>query len=241
MKISYVISILFLITILFCSIIFVVNKERFIVEDIEITADFRFNRTFLMQKVGIEDGNYIWQYNSRKIATVLDDLYFIDDYKVTKKYPSRLIIQLFKRKPLARVAGKDGEVFFIDRRGVVFKSSKIKDMVPLLIFENPQLIHQGKKLGGKFGETVQQLYLLSQKYNNLYQQVAQIAVRKYNEGLEYNIDFRIINKTITLKKKLSVDTLLETLVVSKICDEFLNEGVQLNQIDKCYYYDYGNL
>lgn len=241
MKISYVISILFLITILFCSIIFVVNKERFIVEDIEITADFRFNRTFLMQKVGIEDGNYIWQYNSRKIAAVLDDLYFIDDYKVTKKYPSRLIIQLFKRKPLARVAGKDGEVFFIDRRGVVFKSSKIKDMVPFLIFENPQLIHQGKKLGGKFGETVQQLYLLSQKYNNLYQQVAQIAVRKYNEGLEYNIDFRIINKTITLKKKLSVDTLLETLVVSKICDEFLNEGVQLNQIDKCYYYDYGNL
>lgn len=241
MKISYVISILLLITILFCSIVFVVNKERFIVEDIEITADFRFNRTFLMQKVGIEDGNYIWQYNSRKIAAVLDDLYFIDDYKVTKKYPSRLVIQLFKRKPLARIAGKDGEIFFIDRRGVIFKSSKIKEMVPLLIFENSQLIHQGKKLGGKFGETVQQLYLLSQKYSNLYQQVAQIVVHSYDEGLEYTIDFRIINKTITLKKKLSVDTLLETLVVSKICDEFLNEGVQLNQIDKGYYYDYGNL
>lgn len=241
MKVSYVISILFLITILFCSIIFVVNKERFIVESIEITADFRFNRTFLMQKVGIEDGNYIWQYNSKKIAAVLDDLYFVDDYKVTKKYPSRLVIQLFKRKPLARVAGKDGEVFFIDRRGVIFKSSKIKEMVPLLVFENPQLIHQGKKLGGKFGEMVQQLYLLSQKYNNLYQQVAQIAVRRHSEGLEYSIDFRIINKTITLKKKLSVDTLLETLVVSKICDEFLNEGVQLNQIDRGYYYDYGNL
>lgn len=241
MKVSYVISILFLIAILFCSILFVVNKERFIVENIEITADFRFNRTFLMQKVGIEDGDYIWQYNSKKIAAVLDELYFVDDYKVTKKYPSRLVIQLFKRKPLARVAGKDGEVFFIDKRGVIFKSSKIKEMVPLLVFENPQLIHQGKKLGGKFGDMVQQLYLLSQKYNNLYQQVAQIAVRKQNEGLEYRIDFRIINKTITLKKKLSVDTLLETLVVSKICDEFLNEEVRLEQIDKGYYYDYGNL
>lgn len=241
MKVSYVISILFLTMILFCSILFVVNKERFIVENIEVTADFRFNRTFLMQKIGIEDGGYIWQYNSRKIAAVLDELYFVDDYKVTKKYPSRLVIQLFKRKPLARVVGKDGEVFFIDRRGVIFKSSKIKEMVPLLVFENPQLIHQGKKLGGKFGDMVQQLYLLSQKYNNLYQQVAQIAVRKHNEGLEYSIDFRIINKTITLKKKLSVDTLLETLVVSKICDEFLNEEVHLEQIDKGYYYDYGDL
>lgn len=241
MKVSYVISILFLVTILFGSIIFVVNKERFIVEHIEVTADFKFNRSFLMQKVGIEDGCYIWQYNSKKIATVLDDLYFVDDYKVTKRYPSRLVIQLFKRKPLARIAGKDGEIFFIDRRGVIFKSSKIKGMVPLLILDNPQQIHQGKKLGGRFGDMVQQLYLLNQKYNNLYQQIAQIAVCKRNENLEYNIDFRIINKTITLKKKLSVDTLLETLVVSKICDELLNDEVQLKQIDKGYYYDYNNL
>ena len=46
MKVSYVISILFLVTILFGSIIFVVNKERFIVEHIEVTADFKFNRSF---------------------------------------------------------------------------------------------------------------------------------------------------------------------------------------------------
>ena len=194
-----------------------------------------------MQKVGIEDGCYIWQYNSKKIATVLDDLYFVDDYKVTKKYPSRLVIQLFKRKPLARITGKDGEIFFVDRRGVIFKSSKIKGMIPLLILENPQQVHQGKKLGGKFAELIQQLYLLNQKYNNLYQQIAQITVRKRNETLEYNIDFRIINKTLTLKKKLNVDTLLETLVVSKICDELLTEGVQLNQIEKGYYYNYNNL
>jgi hypothetical protein len=194
-----------------------------------------------MQKVGIEDGCYIWQYNSKKIATVLDDLYFVDDYKVTKKYPSRLVIQLFKRKPLARITGKDGEIFFVDRRGVIFKSSKIKGMIPLLVLENPQQVHQGKKLGGKFAELIQQLYLLNQKYNNLYQQIAQITVRKRNETLEYNIDFRIINKTLTLKKKLNVDTLLETLVVSKICDELLNEGVQLNQIEKGYYYNYNNL
>ena len=85
------------------------------------------------------------------------------------------------------------------------------------------------------------MYLLNQKYNNLYQQIAQITVRKRNEILEYNIDFRIINKTLALKKKLNVDTLLETLVVSKICDELLNEGVQLNQIEKGYYYNYNNL
>ncbi|MEE1289547.1 MAG: hypothetical protein UHW86_00795, partial [Spirochaetota bacterium] len=122
-----------------------------------------------------------------------------------------------------------------------FKTSKIKGMVPLLILENSQQIHQGKKLGGKFAEMVQQLYLLNQKYNNLYQQIAQIAVRKNNDNLEYDIDFRIINKTITLKKKLSVDTLLETLVVSKICDELLNDRVKLKQVDKGYYYDYNNL
>jgi hypothetical protein len=62
-----------------------------------------------------------------------------------------------------------------------------------------------------------------------------------NDNLEYDIDFRIINKTITLKKKLSVDTLLETLVVSKICDELLNDRVKLKQVDKGYYYDYNNL
>ena len=148
---------------------------------------------------------------------------------------------MFKRKPLARITGKDGEIFFVDRRGVIFKSSKIKGMIPLLILENPQQVHQGKKLGGKFAELIQQLYLLNQKYNNLYQQIAQITVRKRNEILEYNIDFRIINKTLALKKKLNVDTLLETLVVSKICDELLNEGVQLNQIEKGYYYNYNNL
>ena len=241
MKVSYVISILFLVTVLFCSIIFVVNKERFIVEHIEVNADFKFNRSFLMQKVGIEDGCYIWQYNSKKIAAILDDLYFVDDYKVTKKYPSRLVIQLFKRKPLARITGKDGEIFFVDRRGVIFKSSKIKGMIPLLILENPQQVHQGKKLGGKFAELIQQLYLLNQKYNNLYQQIAQITVRKHDEILECSIEFRINNKTLALKKKLNVDTLLETLVVSKICDELLNEGVQLNQIDKGYYYNYNNL
>mgnify|MGYP002512331647 CR=1 FL=1 len=170
-------------------------KGKHVVVENRILAQTEF-----CEKEAVEIGLNTVEYNSKKIATVLDDLYFVDDYKVTKKYPSRLVIQLFKRKPLARITGKDGEIFFVDRRGVIFKSSKIKGMIPLLILENPQQVHQGKKLGGKFAELIQQLYLLNQKYNNLYQQIAQITVRKRNEILEYNIDFRIINKTLALKK-----------------------------------------
>lgn len=238
MRLSYFFSVLFFLSILFLAIIFMVNKDKFLVSKVEIRADFHLNRKVLMNKLEIEDGWYIWQYRNTKIAAFLDELYFIDDYTITKKYPSKIEIKLLKRKPIARTSGKDGEIFFIDRRGVIFKSSRIKESIPLFLIENRDQITVGKRIGGKYSDTIHLLSTLSAKYQKLYTEIAQLSVYPHSPQMITQIDFRTINKTISLKKKLNVENLLEALIVSKICGELYEEHILLNDIENGYCYSY---
>ncbi len=236
MRIKHLILIFVLLILPIITTLFLMNKERFLVDEVLLTADFKFDKASLMKRLEIEDGLYLWQYSKSRLVSILDDFYFIDDYTITRKYPATMSIDLKKRKPIARLAGRDGEVFFVDRRGAIFYSSRIKQQLPMIFIENQRLVVAGKKLGGRYKELLEFISELSVNHRVLYEQLSQMSALFDSSRMIYRLDFRTINKSITLKKKLNVENLVESLVVANVFNTIFDGKKALEDISSGYYY-----
>lgn len=229
--------IIFLILLIF-SIFFVIylNRDKAVVKNIVVKSDININKKEFIVKMGLKNNKYIWEYNLIEIGKKLSRLYYVDEYKLSFSYPTVLNIELKIRKPLARIVGADGNIYFLDKKGGVYKSGKIKLWLPLLIFDGKENIGVGKRLKGKYADVIDLLYRLSDKYGKIYSSISQIEVDFSNRQPVYNINFRTINKTITLKKYLNVENIVNSVAVLKVTEEIDTSQNNIYGLDDGFFY-----
>lgn len=204
---------------LFCLLllsVFIV-LQIFTVRNVEVMKDFSMEDGKLLKQLGVQSNRYIWQYDIKKLENVLANQFFIDEYEVRKKYPDRMLFIIKIRKPVATISGKEGRLFYIDRRGIVFSRVKLpagtEKQIPHLIVQGRQeKISKGTRLGGKYQTVVSLLYTLRKKEEVLYNSIAQVEIGVQKEGeLQYVVDYKAINKRFYLKNQINVEIIKKGL------------------------------
>ena len=136
---------------------------------------------------------------------------YLNEYKINKKYPSTLVITMKIRKPVANVVGQKGNIYYIDKEGVIFMESNNSN-TPLLIYDIRDNIKYGVEIKGKYKEIIDQLVYLKTNYLDLYNSISQIEI--FNNQLnilDYILYFRTMNQKIYLKNQIDVDSINRAL------------------------------
>lgn len=204
--------------IILVSALFVINRDKFIVENIEVISDFDINKRHFLRIINIEEGNYIWKYDKNAVTSNIERIFIIDEHKLSFIFPDKIVINLKMREPVARILGRNGQVYFIDRRGTVFNHNISDSRIPMLIVNDNESIVIGRKINSGYNELLNLLWIMKKKYDIYYDAISQINVISDNNQLSYDFNFRTINKTITLKKYLNAENIVDALTVAKVTE-----------------------
>ncbi|HBD96166.1 MAG: hypothetical protein A2015_07535 [Spirochaetes bacterium GWF1_31_7] len=227
----------FIVIILFIFIfLFIFNKDLFTVKKIKVISDVKINNADFFKKINVKKGYYIWQYDIESIKRNVDRLFIFDSVKVSKKFPDLIQIELKMRVPLGRVVGKGGVPYLLDKRGVVYSSSRVGGNIPLLIVDTSNEVLPGRKLTGRYTEIIQFLWIMKNKYDIYYSSISQIEIENSNNQFSYHFNFRTINKTITLKKNLNVENIIDAFSIAYFSDWSNSGYAEVSIIDKGVFY-----
>jgi len=178
-----------------------INSKFFKIKDIEILED-KLNINNSLKEI-IEDNltifidQNIFLLDKKKIEKKISDNNWISNYSIQKKYPSKLIVNLRKTEPIAKII-VDNEIFYVGSNFKLIKSKIQFNDLPN-IFGKPK-INEFKKL-------ITNLNLSSLSYRD-------ISDIYYLKSGRWNLKIR--NNVII---KLPRDNILESLnLVKKILD-----------------------
>ena len=179
-----------------------INSKFFKIKDIEILED-KLNINNSLKEI-IEDNltifidQNIFLLDKKKIEKKISDNNWISNYSIQKKYPSKLIVNLRKTEPIAKII-VDNEILYIGSNFKLIKSKTQFNDLPN-IFGKPKI--------DEFKNLIMNLNLSSLSY-------AEISDIYFLKSGRWNI--KIQNNNIILK--LPRDNILESLnLVKKILD-----------------------
>ena len=213
--------IVFLVILIFIFVIilffFFLGRSIFLVKHIEIKKDFNLNKNKLLKSLKIYPLRSIWQYSIKEMDNELSKHVYLKEYKIRKRYPDTLVIKMKIRKPIAKIVGEKGNIYYIDEQGIVFSGAQDNNN-PLLLFDIHEKIRNGIEIKGKYKEIIDQLFYLKTDHFDLYNSISQIEINnnKFNR-LEYILYFKTMNQKIYLKNKIDVDSINKALS----CDLFV--------------------
>ena len=213
---SKVIVFLTILIIFFVVVLFFLflGKSIFLVKHIEIKKDFKIDKEKLLKFLKIYPLRSIWEYNIKEMNNELSKHVYLDEYKISKKYPSTLIITMKIRKPIANVVGQKGNIYYIDNQGIIFMESNNNYNTPLLIYDLHDNIKYGVEIKGKYKEIIDQLVYLKLNYLDLYNSISQIEIfNNQLNRLDYILYFKTISQKIYLKNQIDVDSIIKHYLV----------------------------
>jgi cell division septal protein FtsQ len=200
------------------SVLFIVNTF-FRVRYIEVEKNFDINKEKLFEYLDIKKDKLIFNYDTKLMEEKLSRHYYLSFYKVTKIYPDKLKIEVKMKAPVAKIAGKNGIIFFIDERGIVFQKYGIPFDTPLIIYNSTE-IKDGMRLNQNIKNVFEVIIYLKDKNRNVYDGISSIEIcEKSNDLCDYIVNYRTNNNNFYLKNVINVDLLKEGLV----CSLFLSE------------------
>ena len=178
-----------------------INSKFFKIKDIEILED-KLNINNSLKEI-IEDNltifidQNIFLLDKKKIEKKISDNNWISNYLIQKKYPSKLIVNLKKTEPIAKII-VDNEILYIGSNFKLIKSKTQFNDLPN-IFGKPKL--------DQFENLINNLNLSSLRYKD-------ISEIYYLKSGRWNL--KIQNEVII---KLPKDNILESLnLVNKILE-----------------------
>lgn len=207
-----ILSILILFFVIILILLFL-GKSIFLVKNIEINKDFDIDKKKLLNVMGIYPLRSILEYNINDMENELSKYAYLKEYNVSKKYPNTLLIKMKIRKPLAKVVGMKGNIFYIDEQGVIFKEVDNNFLnYPVLLFNIHDNIKYGVKIIGKYKDIIDELSFLQGKYPELFESISQIEIidNKMN-NVDYILYFKTMKQKIYLKNKIDVDSIIKAL------------------------------
>ncbi len=101
------------------------------IDEIKIIGLAESEQQFLLEKLKFIETKNIFFLNRIDITEVLDTNKIIENYTISKRYPSSLEIRIKKTKFLANIFN-NGETFLLGSNGKLIKSIEIKDNLPII-------------------------------------------------------------------------------------------------------------
>ncbi|MCG8571837.1 MAG: FtsQ-type POTRA domain-containing protein [Spirochaetes bacterium] len=212
-------------------------KDMFLIKKVEVKKDFLLDQNNFIDYLGITSERYIWEYKIKELEEKIAVIPFIDKYEVSKKYPAKLVINLEIRQPILRIQKENGEILFVDSKGVVFQKSKNNGFYPVLICDINNDIKKGFRLTGKYKEIISLFSNLKKKDAKIFESISQVEISKENhENYHYKVYFRTINTPLYLKNSINVEKLIKGISSILLLEEFNIEFNSLfdNQIGIFY-------
>ena len=101
------------------------------IDEIKIIGLDENEKQYLLEKLKFIETKNIFFLNKIEIVGVLDKNKIIENYTISKRYPSSLEIRIKKTKFLANVFN-DGKSFLLGSNGKLTRSIEIKDNLPII-------------------------------------------------------------------------------------------------------------
>ena len=201
------IIILFTLLALALVIIFFAGSSIFIVKNVEISKNFKIDKEKILQYLEIYPLRPIWKYNTAIMQEKMSKHFYLEEYKIYKKYPNTLAIEIKIRKPIAKIVGADGEIYVVDKEGIIFRRILKRDNIyPLIMLEEREKIKIGIKIKGVYRNIIDILSTCKKEAPDLYNAISQIEIainKKY--GVDCVINYRTFYQQIYLKNRIDVD------------------------------------
>ena len=219
-KVYLIVSACLFLFALFSLLGLLVFKDYFRVTRIEIEKDFEADNRQLLNSLGLKTGYYIWQYDTGEINRVLQNHVFFDQYRVEKIYPGRIKISLSARVPVARIAGKNGILYFLDKRGLIYAGSNYRGYLPLVTAAWQDEIKNGSRLPAGYRDLATAFSSMRETDTAIYESISQVDLIEANSrGIKYAVNYRTLNHRIYLKNKINVEIIKKGLSASLLVNE----------------------
>ena len=228
---------IFIIILFFTLISFMIlGKSIFMLKNVKITKDFDIDKEKLLNYLEVYPIRSIFKYNIRAMEEKLSRHYYLKEYKINKIYPDTLAIKIIIRDPLAKIVGKDGYLYNVDKNGIVFQNLNTgKETNPLIIFDKNENVRNGVRIGGKYEEFFDSLNFIKNIRYDLFVMISQIEVlNRNNYGMDYIISFKTLSNSIYLKNELDVDSIRKGLSCIKYLYEKNDYGEILLYTDNAF-------
>jgi len=103
------------------------ENPDYAVRNIDVTTDGKLNRDAILKSADITEGANIFQVNLLQLQERLRSLPQVEESRVQRVLPNKLVISIQERRPVAWVVASDGvpptfeNGFLVDRRGILLK------------------------------------------------------------------------------------------------------------------------
>jgi len=103
------------------------ENPDYAVRNIDVTTDGKLNRDAILKSADITEGANIFQVNLLQLQERLRSLPQVEESRVQRVLPNKLVISIQERRPVAWVVASDGvpptfeNAFLVDRRGILLK------------------------------------------------------------------------------------------------------------------------
>lgn len=159
-------------------------RQTFTINNIKISGDHIIDKSAYLSIIAPLEKESIYQANLREIAQVIEDNPFVKAAQVSRQFPNKITINIVERNPLAII--NLSEKLMIDGDGVVLPNHPYSNeaLIPILSGFNPSTDlypHGEKTFSVKVKEAVSILNKLSNGYPELYENISELTLNKYDE------------------------------------------------------------
>ena len=109
------------------------NKSLFIIDKIEVIGLSENNNSLIMNKINQIIYKNIFFISKKKINEIIEEHSIIDEYKIKKIYPKKIIIDIKPTTFVAKISGKSQ--LLVGSNGKIIKNEKSKETLPYLFGE----------------------------------------------------------------------------------------------------------
>ena len=185
------------------------GRSIFTVKNVEISKDFEIDREKIIEYLEIYPQRLIWKYDTKLMEQRMSKQFFLEEYRIFKKYPNTIAIKIKIRKPIAKTVGYNSRIYVIDKDGIVFRQAHQKDSIyPLLLYSEREKIKSGIQISGVYKNVIDVLYNLRKTSPDIYNGISQIEIfNSVGYGLNYIINYKTLYQRIYLKNKIDVNSI----------------------------------
>lgn len=211
----------------------------FRVQRVVINSDLNIKNESILNFLEINKGDFIWTIDEEYLEEKLSRKFIFENKDIEIKYPSTVIVTLEKRKPIAITSGVEGQLFVIDREGIVFenyKNSDTKEDLPFIIYQFSDKIKKGTVLSNRVSEIINLLWILLNSHKYLYDNISQIEITEKTNDLIYSVYFRTFHNVFVFRNEISVENITTGFLADYYLDSIGHNDYVLYSSLLGYYY-----
>jgi cell division septal protein FtsQ len=170
----------------------------------------------VVSAAGINFNEGFFKFDCNAAESTIQSLSYVEDVRVTKKFPSTVKISIERRDPVALMLGADGKMVFYDAEGFALKQSDLgcNSDYPVLSGAFSQLLNSDIIASKVAVDVLSQLKQLKSENSSLFRLISEIKFdKKGMKDFELVVFLKGYNVPLRLSSVLDCDLLLVSVGV----------------------------